>query len=181
MLMLQSLLAERFKLATHKDTRELPIYSLEVARSDGRLGPQLRPATVDCEAMIAAARARGGPPPAPPAPGERPICGIRINPGRLSGGGFPLSQFAATLSQFVQRIVVDRTGLSGNFDVDLTWTPDQLPQGGPPPGAPPLPPADPNGPSIYTAVQEQLGLKLESAKGPVDVLVIDRAESPTPD
>jgi uncharacterized protein (TIGR03435 family) len=80
--------------------------------------------------------------------------------------------------------VIDRTGLTGGFDFTLTWTPDQIPQGQPgppPPGAPPLPPIDPNGPSIFTAVQEQLGLKLESTKGPVDVLVIDRAEQPIAD
>jgi uncharacterized protein (TIGR03435 family) len=95
-----------------------------------------------------------------------------------------MAQFAALLSGRVQRIVVDRTGLTGNFDLDLTWTPDQIPQGPPglpPPGAPPLPSIDPNGPSIFTAVQEQLGLKLESSKGAVDVVVIDRAEHPTED
>jgi uncharacterized protein (TIGR03435 family) len=72
--------------------------------------------------------------------------------------------------------VVDKTGLAGNYDANLTWTPDQMPQR--PPGAPELPPVDPNGPSIFTAVQEQLGLKLESQKGPVAVLVIDRVERP---
>jgi uncharacterized protein (TIGR03435 family) len=86
-----------------------------------------------------------------------------------------------TISNFVQRTVVDKTGLAGTFDIDLTWTPDQLPQGPPPPGAPPLPPIDPNGPSIFTALQEQLGLKLESQRGAVEVLVIDRVEPPTPD
>jgi len=180
-LMLRTLLADRFKLVVHNETRELPIYALVLARSDGRLGPQLRPAAVDCAAM-AAARGRGGPPPALPQPGERPTCGMRIGPGQMAGGGFPLSQFATTLSQFVQRGVVDRTGLTGNFDLDLTWTPDFQGRGGPPPpGAPDLPPIDPNGPSIFTAVQEQLGLKLDSQKGPVDVLVIDRVEQPTPD
>ena len=95
-----------------------------------------------------------------------------------------MAQFAAVLSGRVQRVVADRTGLTGTFDIDLTWTPDQIPQGlagPPPPGAPPLPPIDPNGPSIFTAVQEQLGLKLESAKGPVDVVVIDSVEQPSED
>ena len=99
----------------------------------------------------------------------------------MSGGGLPVSEFARTLSQFVGRVVVDRTGLTGPYDLDLNWTPDQMPQGTLPPGAPPLPPIDPNGPSIFTALQEQLGLKLDSIKGPVDVLVIDRVEPPTPD
>jgi uncharacterized protein (TIGR03435 family) len=96
-----------------------------------------------------------------------------------------MSQLASLLSGRVNRIVVDRTELAGTFDFDLNWTPDQMPQQPPPgalpPGAPPLPPIDPNGPSIFTAVQEQLGLKLESTKGPVDVIVIDRVEQPTED
>jgi uncharacterized protein (TIGR03435 family) len=81
----------------------------------------------------------------------------------------------------VGRTVVDKTGLSGRFDFDLEFAPDQLPQGPPLPGAPSPPPIDPNGPSIFTALQEQLGLKLESARGPVEVLVIDHVERPTPD
>lgn len=107
-----------------------------------------------------------------------------MSPGQMAGGGMPLSQFANTLSQFVQRVVTDHTGLAGNFDFDLTWTPDNLPQGAPPGGGPPLVNGvaiDPNGPSIFTAVQEQLGLKLDSRKGPVDVLVIDSAEHPIED
>jgi len=75
--------------------------------------------------------------------------------------------------------------LTGAYVMDLQWTPEQMPQGGPGPGGPPpgvvLPPIDPNGPSIFTAVQEQLGLKLESTRGPVDVLVIDHVEPPTED
>ena len=91
---------------------------------------------------------------------------MRLGPGNLSGGGVTMAQLSTTFSQFVQRVVVDRTGLTGNFDIDLTWTPDQLPQGR---GEP------------FTAVQEQLGLKLDSQRGPVDVLVIDRVEQPTED
>jgi uncharacterized protein (TIGR03435 family) len=178
-LMMRALLEERFHLTVHQETREMPIYALTVARADGKLGTQLRLSTVDCAALGAARR--GGPPPSPPPPGERPRCGIRMAPGQVAGGGFPLSQLANTLSQSLQRVVVDRTGLAGNFDFDLTWTPDQMPSGPPPPGAPPLPAIDPNGASIFTAVQEQLGLKLESTRGPVDVLVIDRVERPTPD
>ena len=180
-LMMRALLADRFKLAVHTESRELPIYALTLARRDGKTGSQLRPAAVDCVAMFAA-RGRGGPPPAPPQPGERPPCGMRLGPGNLSGGGVTMAQLSTTFSQFVQRVVVDRTGLTGNFDIDLTWTPDQLPQGrGEPPPGVQLPPIDPNGPSIFTAVQEQLGLKLDSQRGPVDVLVIDRVEQPTED
>ena len=106
-----------------------------------------------------------------------------IGPGNISSGGQPISQLATMLSTFVNRTVLDRTGLTGAFDLTLNWTPEQLPQGRgePPPGAPPLPPIDPNGPSIFTAVQEQLGLKLDSQRGPVEVLVIDSVEQPTAD
>jgi uncharacterized protein (TIGR03435 family) len=178
--MLQDLLEDRFKLRAHREHRELPIYALVVARSDKQLGAGLRPSAVDCAAM----RGRGGrpgmPPPGPPPAGERPVCGMRVMPNRVLAGGIPLTQLTLMLSQFTQRIVVDSTGLSGNFDIDLTFTPEQLPQGPPPPGVT-LPPIDPNGPSLFTALQEQLGLKLESDRAPVEVLVIDHVERPTPD
>jgi uncharacterized protein (TIGR03435 family) len=97
-----------------------------------------------------------------------------------------MAQLATTLSQQVRRIVVDRTGLTGRFDFDLQWTPEQLPPRAP--GTPADQPLringadiDPNGPSIFTAMQEQLGLKLDSTNGSVDVLVIDGVEQPTPD
>jgi uncharacterized protein (TIGR03435 family) len=181
-LMMRTLMADRFKLTLHNEQREMPIYALVLAKADGKLGPQLKPSTTDCAALMGAAARRGGPPP-PPSFNEPMQCGMRVFPGALSAGGFPLSQLTQFLSSTVQRIVVDRTGLTGNFDLNMTWTPDQMPQGrgDPPPGAPPLPAIDPNGPSIFTAVQEQLGLKLESTKAPVDVLVIDRAEHPTED
>jgi uncharacterized protein (TIGR03435 family) len=81
------------------------------------------------------------------------------------------------LSPYDRRMVVDRTGMTGNRDFVLTYTPDQ-PSGPPPPGVE-LPPVDPNGPSLFTAMQEQLGLKLEPATGPVEVFVIDRVERPS--
>jgi uncharacterized protein (TIGR03435 family) len=178
-LMLQSLLAERFSLRVHRERSELPIYAVLLARNDGKLGPQLRRTAVDCMATAAAGgrdtRSLA------PAPGEHPHCGTRFVPGRITGGGLLMSQFAMSLSQSVQRIVVDRTGLTGYFDIDLKWTPQLMSQGGTPPGALPLPPVDPSGPSIFTAVQEQLGLKLEPTKSSVDVLVIDHVEPPTPD
>jgi len=177
-LMLQDLLRERFKLAAHRETREQPIYTLTLARPDGKLGPGLRASTTDCAALFA--RGRVGPPPRGMGPGERPACGMRIGPGQLVAGAMPISQLIPPLSQFTERLVFDRTGLSGNFEIELTWTPDRLPQGPAPPGAPPLS-IDPNGPSLFTAVQEQLGLKLESERAPVEVLVIDHVERPTPD
>jgi uncharacterized protein (TIGR03435 family) len=182
-LMIRALLADRFKLVVHNENKEMPIYALVLARSDGKLGPQLKPSEVDCAAMMAAGRGRGRgmPPPEPPGPGAPPPpCGIRIGPGNMAVGGSPLTQVANSLSMFAGRIVVDKTGLTGNYDFTLTWTPDQMPGAGQrPPGAPEPPPIDPNGPSLFTAVQEQLGLKLESQRGPVAVLVIDRVERPT--
>lgn len=209
-LMIRALMVDRFKLLAHTETRELQIYALVKARSDGKLGPQLKPSAVDCAAM----RGRGGPPPggpagpggfvgrgvgpggvpAPPPPpggpggagfgtGVRPPCAQMFGPASLGGGGMTMAQLANMLSTRVNRIIVDRTGLTGGFDLDLNWTPDQMPQGAPAafPGAPPLPPIDPNGPSIFTAIQEQLGLKLDSTKGPADVLVIDSIVRPTDD
>jgi uncharacterized protein (TIGR03435 family) len=180
-MMLRSLLAERFKLKVHDETREMPVYALVKARSDGKLGSQLRDAATDCDALIAAARGRGAQQQAMPSFNEPMQCGLRIGPGQMSGGGVALAQLAQTLSQFVQRVVIDRSGLTGRYDFDLTWTPDQMPSGPPPPGAPPLPPVDPNGPSIYTALQEQLGLKLDAQRGPVPVLVIDQVDQLIPD
>ncbi len=92
-----------------------------------------------------------------------------------------LSGVTATGQSLNNRNVVDKTGVAGTFDVELHWTPDQMPNfgpNGPPAGFPPI---DPNGSSIFTAVQEQLGLKLESQRGPVEVLVIDHVEPPTED
>jgi len=177
-LMIRALLTERFQLAVHTETKELPVYALVLARNDGRLGPELRRSDTDCAALVGSARGREGVPPPSQASGGNLQCGIRVGPGTLSVGGASLSQLANSLSMFTGRVVLDRTGLTGTFDANLTWTPDQMPQR--PPGAPELP-IDPNGPSLFTAVREQLGLKLDSQKGPVEILVIDRAEHPTQD
>ena len=92
-----------------------------------------------------------------------------------------MAAFANVLSQLTQKIAVDRTGLTGTFDAELVWTPDESPFIGPsPPGAPPIPPGyDPNGPPLTTAIPEQLGLKLESRKELADTLGIDHVERPT--
>jgi bla regulator protein blaR1 len=184
-LMIRSLLTERFKLAVHTETKEQTIYALVLARADGKLGPDLKKSDVDCAALMGNARGRGPlpPPSGPPQPGERLPCGIRIGPGNMAAGGSSLAQFANSLGMFVGRIVQDRTGLTGSYDINLTWTPDQMPQRAPgTPGDQPIrvngQDIDPNGPSIFTAVQEQLGLKLDSQKGPVEMLVVDRAEKP---
>ena len=185
-LMIRALLADRFKLAVHTETKEQPIYALVLARSDARLGPQLKKSETDCAAQMAARRGgpgRGLPPPGPPQPGEPIPCGIRIGMGNMVVGGSSLAQFANSLGMFTGRVVIDRTGLTGNYDFNLTWTPDQMPPRAP--GTPADQPIrangvdiDPNGPSIFTAVQEQLGLKLDSQRGPVAMLVIDHAEKP---
>jgi bla regulator protein blaR1 len=179
--MVQTLLADRFKLRVHRETREVPVYALVMARDDRRLGPRLKTAAADCDALIAALGRGGTPPPSAPA-GERPPCGIRQVPGRMMAGGSLLSDVGRNLAPSTGRLVIDRTGLTGRFDLDLEWTPDQMPPP-PPPGAPPsvLPPPPADGPSLFAAIQEQLGLKLEATRGPVEVLVIDSAERPQPD
>jgi uncharacterized protein (TIGR03435 family) len=176
MLAMRTLLADRFKLVVHHETRQLDIYALTKAKADGTLGPALKPASGDCSPAAFAAR-RGGPPP----PGGPPptVCGMQQGPGRIRFGGFPLSLFATGISNRVGRAVVDRTGLTGNWDFELTYAAESSP-GALPPGAPP-PPPDPDAPDLFTAVREQLGLKLDSTKGPVDVLVIDSLDRPTPD
>jgi uncharacterized protein (TIGR03435 family) len=181
--MLQSLLAERFKLVVHNETREMAIYALVKARNDGKLGPNISPAAIDCAAVMRGRR--GGPPPSPPQPGQRLECGFMIGPGRMNAGGMPLSNLAQTLSPQVGRIVIDKTELTGNYDFELTYSLEGLgsifPRGGPPlvNGAPA--PVDPNQPNLFTALQEQLGLKLDSQRGPVDVVVIDSVQQPAAD
>jgi uncharacterized protein (TIGR03435 family) len=169
--MLRRLLEERFQLRTHVESREQPIYALVLSDRNGGLGPQLRRRTVDC-AAVAAGTAAGEP------------CGGQVVPGRVSSRGVSIPQLVSGLARLmpdVGRLVVDRTGLTGTYDLDLTWTPDQLPPAAanavPMPTAPA--PIDPNGPSLFTAMQEQLGLKLESVRGHVPVLVIDSVALPT--
>jgi uncharacterized protein (TIGR03435 family) len=173
MLAMRTLLADRFKLKVHRETRQLDIYALVTARPDGRPGPNLKPSTQDCAGFAAAGRR--GAPPQPPAGGPQVFCGMFGTPGVLRFGGFPLSTFAAGLAGQAGRYVVDRTGLTGNWEFELTFAPERR---GPPPGVD-LPPPDPNAPSLFTALQEQLGLKLEPATGPVDVLVVDNVQALT--
>jgi uncharacterized protein (TIGR03435 family) len=173
-LMLRTLLADRFKLAVHTESRDEPVFALVFARSDRRLGPNLRPAATDCAALRAAAASSGAPDP----------CGLRtftsaLMTGRMSVRGMGLDQILGLLSRDAGRKIVDKTGLSGAFDCELTWTPQVFLQRTF--DRERFASIDPDGPSIFTAVQEQLGLKLESTKGPVEVLVIDHAEHPTED
>lgn len=174
-LMVRSLLVERFKLTAHTEMRERPAYALRVLHADGSLGPGLLPTDrADCAAMRAG---RG----APPADSLHP-CGFALGFGNLSGGGVQIDELARQpLTRLTGRPVIDRTGLRGIYDVALTFpfgeTPSALPRVEP---GDPIP-IDPNRPTIFTAIQEQLGLKLESVRAPVDVLVIDHIERPDPD
>jgi uncharacterized protein (TIGR03435 family) len=163
-LMLRTLLAERFGLVAHRESRPSPIFNLVVAREDRRVGPSLRASAADCAATQ---------------------CLLGFGFGRLTATGQTMGDLAERgLSRVSGRPTVDRTGLSGRFDWMLIWTPDNLP-----PRAPGLPAdqpllvngiaVDPNGPTLPTALQEQLGLRLEPATGPVDVIVIDRIEQPS--
>jgi uncharacterized protein (TIGR03435 family) len=158
--MLRSLLADRFKLAVRREKRELPQYTLVRARPDGPLGSRLRPSTVDCPALLSAAQ-KGTPIPK----SSRILCGRQGRPGQMIVGGQTMDQIAEGFWGPLQRVVVNRTGIAGSFDLDLDYAPDASV------------PSD--APSIFTAVQEQLGLKLESTTGPVDVLVIAGVQRPT--
>jgi uncharacterized protein (TIGR03435 family) len=178
-MMLQRMLADRFKLKVHVAPREIDVYALVLARSEGRLGPGLRAAAMDCLAL-AEARKRGEAPPAPtPTAGQRPDCGrmetVRAGVRRVLMGGAPISALAEAIQSAAGRAVLDRTGLTGNFDVDIEF----LREGGRQPArdANAANPAS----SVFTALQEQLGLKLEPRKEMMDVLVIDQVESATSD
>ena len=166
-LMLRALLEERFHLTVHKETRQRPVYALVLAKFD-RLGPQLTRSTADC---------------APGRVGQD--CGGWVGPGYVRGRGKTMAQIATEFSKLtntgssLNRLVVDRTGLDGAFNMELRFTPDVMPPAGPRPEW--LPEIDPNGPTIFTAVQEQLGLKLDAQQGPVEMLVIDRLERPSSD
>ncbi len=167
--MLAALLEDRFKLSTHRESREAPIYPLTIAKR----GTRLRPASCTIPDFTS------GPVP-PPGPRQTPLCGS----GRRERNGLNtvwdvyglnLDGFAHRLSGAVDRPVVDRTGIAGSFDFHLEWAADAGA-----PGAPEAAPSDPAGaPSIFTALQEQLGLKLVPARGPVEFLVIDHVERPS--
>ncbi len=149
LLMLQALLADRFKLKLHRETKEMQVYVMTVAKNGPKNGPKLTAAEPSETGGI---RIRG----------MGRLAGISASTLQLAEG---LSDLALNGRHFLDRPVLDRTGLSGVYNFNLEWTPE---------GAP-----DPFGPSIFTAIQEQLGLKLETQKAPVEILVIDRLEKPT--
>jgi bla regulator protein blaR1 len=155
-LMLQSLLADRFQLVMRRDTKEMPTYALVLDKN----GPKFKESAAESQSGM-----------------------MRIRRGVVVNQGVGISQLAEELSNFLGRAVVDKTGLAGKYDVKLEWQPDEnqiamfqnmgVPEGF---GAPA---PDANGPSLFAALQEQLGLKLESQKGPVEIFVIEHVERPS--
>ena len=170
--MIKALLIERFKLKVHTDSKEQSVFALVLSRKDGQFGAGLHRTAADCAAMT--------PPTAPPPPfdpAHPPTCfTIMGGPGRLTLRGVTMDWVAKQVSDRVGRAVVDRTSLPGYFDLDLEFEPQPRPGDAADPAAADRPAS--TAPSIYTALQEQLGLKVDSQKSSVDVLVIDRAEHP---
>jgi uncharacterized protein (TIGR03435 family) len=179
--LVRQLLQDRFGLRTRTETREQSMYELVLARRDRGLGEKLRRSSFDCEVLLSAAA---------PTAEDRARCDLRFRPTMTTQGGRPsiysmtlmlqgvrISRLATLLQNEVERLIVDKTGLDGTFDLELEFAPQARRPAGLP--GPPSPPSD--GPPLPTALREQLGLALDSVRGPVPVLVIERAELPTPD
>jgi uncharacterized protein (TIGR03435 family) len=173
-LMVQSLIEDRFQLKMHRETKELPVYELLVGKSGSKM-------KLSADQSPAKPPERGSPlPPPPQRGGPMPRGAMRVGRGALEANGVLITNLVAALSQQLGRTLIDKTDLKGFYDIKLEWTPE-IGQGPVVPGGPEPPPpsGDTSGPSIFTAVQEQLGLRLESSKGPVEVLVIDSVQKPT--
>lgn len=193
--LLQTLLAERFKLKVHTETREVPIYALTMARTDGKMGAKLKASADDCpDFKVQQQRqletiAKGGLAAlaASVRPGETRPCSFTPFPSApgsigIKGSGQAMATLTLLLTQFTGRPVVDKTGLTGLYDFDLTIDLQTLMRLYAELGVnAPIPQGLPEGPSLMTMLQEDLGLKLDSQRGPGEVLVIDSADRPTPD
>lgn len=162
--MIKSLLRVRFKLEFHRETKELPTYALVVAKG----GSKLKKSEVQDGDSDRPAGGRGG------GRGGN----MRMGRGQFNAQGVPIAGLANQLGQILERSVIDKTELTGDYDIKLEWTPDaneggafRAPEGHEEPR--------PEGPTLFTALQEQLGLKLESTKGPVEILTIEKVEKPT--
>jgi uncharacterized protein (TIGR03435 family) len=162
LLMMRALLEERFALKSHREVRQGPIYRLVLARSDGKLGPQLRKSPISCAEFM---RSGGKPVPSRDPRVMTPCSGFGGN-GQEFERARGFSTFVVFLQNQLSQPIEDVTGLTGEFDIDLEWS---------------VSPADTSKPSIFTALQDQLGLKLEAARGPINVVVIDSIQHPTPD
>jgi uncharacterized protein (TIGR03435 family) len=172
--MLRALLKERFALTLHQETREIPIYELRLARPDGQLGPNLRRSTTDCVGRASSVVA------------GKVQCGILVSQGpgsaSLRGGGATIDDLTRLLGDFLDRPLNDHTGLTGIFDLELQFTaPPSSTPGGAVPGALAVASGPDEVPIIFTALQEQLGLKLEATRGRADVWVVDSASQPSVD
>jgi uncharacterized protein (TIGR03435 family) len=201
--MLRQVLQDRFNLSAHTETRPLPIYALMLARNDGRLGPGLRRSVTNCRSGAESALGPDAPgfgigsgiqanalrwvgsdsPAWPGMPscgffGPSPNTNLPAGQGGLSFRGLTMSSLARTIEELVHRSVTDETKLAGSFDGDFGFI-EELPPPPPPPGQPS--PFTAPFLSIFTALPEQLGLKLQASRGPVNVLVIDAVQRPTPD
>ena len=159
--MMRGLLTDRFGLRAHRERQELPVYNLVFARADRKPGPQLHELTSPCAPLTDGTR-------------QEVPCAVRTRPGSITGHGIAIAALATYLSPVAGRVVVDSTGLAGRFDVALTFG---LPADLGIPDAKAAPTGD--APSIFVAIQQQLGLRLVAARGPVDVVVVDRIERPT--
>ena len=180
--MLKTLLTDRFGLRFHEETRQVSMYALVLARTDGRLGPGLKRTSAECENTIEARKKGTAPDPAPPRgrPTE-PACGMMSMMSTAAGadtrmyGGFPIADLVSMISSELNGPVVDRTGLEGRFDITVQFASSRRSLAVRADGAN----SDP-GPGLMDAVQEQLGLKLEKQTGPLKVIVVDAANRPEP-
>jgi uncharacterized protein (TIGR03435 family) len=171
---LQSLFEDRFQLKIHRETRELPVYELAVMKSG------LKMKLSEDQTPFRLPEPGTAPVPRPQQTGSVARYNMRIGRGSIEASAVEVASFVQALSQQAGRTIIDKTGLNGLYDIKLQWMPDT-----PPPnnsaatGGPEAAPIDQNGPSMFTAIEEQLGLRLESAKGPVDVIVIDSVQKPS--
>ena len=177
--MLQALLEERFGLQVRHETKDGPIYALTVAKGGVKAKKSADQTPLTFGAPPPGGPAGGPPPPPPPfnPGGPMPRGMMMVGLGQLRATAQTMTGFAGLLTGSAGRKVVDRTSLEGLYDFELSWTPDQIPANLP--ADVPFPRPDPNGPSIFTALQEQLGLKLESATGPLESIVIEKVQKPT--
>jgi uncharacterized protein (TIGR03435 family) len=159
--LIRRLLEERFQLRAHREQRQLAVYALRTSRPDGRLGPALRRSALDCSDPAVRARASSTP------SNSGNWCGSRFEHGSIHAGGYAIPSLVFSLSGIVEKFIVDETGLTGSFDIGLEWNQD--------------PAAASDKPSLFTALQEQLGLRLVPTTAAVDVVVIDSVQHPSPD